>query len=136
MYTQKISYLAICSFDCCFKIIVKFSLLDYDYDDDEFRPHASLGANTYRKARGGMSLASGYFTPSRRSAATRRSDTIETLKLSPRSKARSMKSEYSKKASMDLSYDTSRAGSESPRKKVFCKFGVESYQEWSPFLSL
>lgn len=102
-----------------------FTLPDYDdyEDDDEFRPHASLGANTYRKARGGMSLASGYFTPSRKSAITRRSDTIETLKLSPRSKARSLKSEYrSVKGSMDMSvYDTSRAGSESPKKKAFCK---------------
>ena len=101
-----------------------FILLDYDDYDDEIRPHADPGANTYRKARGGMSLASGYFTPSRKSGVTRRSDTIETLRLSPRSKARSMKSEYNSKsyASMDTSvYDTSRANSESPQKKAFCK---------------
>lgn len=73
-----------------------------------------------------MSLASGYFTPSRKSAISQRPDTIETLKLGPTPKQRrSLKSEYmsSTKASVDMSvYDTPRAGSDSPRKKAFCKF--------------
>ena len=93
---------------------------DTDGFFDDKRPQAHPGENTYRKARGGMSLASGYLTPTSRKNAN----------YSPISKL-SLASEYTevnnRKQRTDVSASTyyntprSKAGSKSPQKRVFCK---------------
>jgi hypothetical protein len=101
--------------------IIYHMILETDDFFDTKRPHVEPGANTYRKARGGMSLASGYLTPTSRKNGS----------YTPISKL-SLTSEYTEantqKQGTDIDastyYNTPRskgAGSRSPQKKVFCK---------------
>ncbi|XP_052237641.1 golgin subfamily A member 6-like protein 6 isoform X2 [Dreissena polymorpha] len=92
------------------------------------RPLAPLGGNTYRKARGGMSLASGYLTPTSRKTVLEKSDTLDNItppdSPSPQKSYVSLKTEYAsnKKATMQTPsvYESpSTHASQSPSKKVF-----------------
>lgn len=100
---------------------ISFITLETNDFFDDGRPPVARGANTYRKARGGMSLASGYLTPNSR----------KTDNLSPLTKL-SLKSEYTSpntgKENTDIAastyYNTPRSqriSSKSPQKRAFCK---------------
>ncbi|KAL4232714.1 Lebercilin [Mactra antiquata] len=91
---------------------------DNDFFSEKTRPTGQPGANTYRKARGGMSIASGYFSPSSRKLDNQ--TTMDKLSLKSASEYQTPKPEKQRTEASEYYTPRSLATkTRSPTKKVF-----------------